>query len=285
MRLLLTLALALFLTTGCNLVYKQNIQQGNAIEQEDLDKLRIGMTRNQVSFLLGTPAIRDPFHQDRWDYVSTFSRRGEDAVMRKVTLYFENGVLSEMIGVEGDEFIFDEEEPAANAVEDGIVTEAGESASPELTPLATPGSNAAPFEDVTSQPSAEGATDAIVEDAPNPVAPTPSHSQPTVPELPAVPEEIGATDPAEQAIAPAQATSSGWAVQLGAFDEIDNANALLERLNDAGIDAAIMQQPTSSGARYLVRKAGFDSRAEAENLIRQVASVLGINGFVVRPED
>ena len=106
-RFLLALALSLFAITGCNLVYKQNIQQGNAIEQEDLDKLRLGMTKNQVSFLLGTPAVRDPFHRDRWDYVSTFSRRGDEAVMRKVTLYFENGTLSEMIGVEADEFIFE----------------------------------------------------------------------------------------------------------------------------------------------------------------------------------
>ena len=85
---------------GCGLIYKQNVQQGNAIEQEDLDELYIGMNQRQVLFVLGTPSVRDPFHQDRWDYVQTFSRRGNPPVMRTVTLTFEDGLLSEIIGQE-----------------------------------------------------------------------------------------------------------------------------------------------------------------------------------------
>lgn len=105
--------LCLLLGTACGLIYKQNIQQGNALEQEDLDQLAIGMTKNQVSFLLGTPAIQDPFNQDRWDYVSTFSRRGGDPVRRLVTLRFENDRLVTMDGVdpEGSEEILTLEGP------------------------------------------------------------------------------------------------------------------------------------------------------------------------------
>lgn len=88
---------------GCNLIYKQNIQQGNAIEQEKLDQLELGMTQTQVAFLLGTPAISDPFHQDRWDYYSSIAIRGGDPVTRLVTLRFENAVLTEMSGVEAPE--------------------------------------------------------------------------------------------------------------------------------------------------------------------------------------
>ena len=99
-RLLITLCACLIVSTGCNILYKQNIQQGNALEQEDLDQLELGMSQNQVAFLLGTPAIRDPFHHERWDYVSTFSRRGGDPVMRQVNLRFENGELVEMRGVD-----------------------------------------------------------------------------------------------------------------------------------------------------------------------------------------
>ena len=84
--------------SGCNMIYKQNIQQGNAIEQDDLDELYEGMSRRQVLFVLGTPSIMDPFHQDRWDYVQTFSRRGSDPVQRTVTLRFEDDLLSEIIG-------------------------------------------------------------------------------------------------------------------------------------------------------------------------------------------
>ena len=99
-RLLIALTASLLAAGGCNLIYKQNIQQGNALEQEDLDQLRLGMSQNQVAFLLGTPSVQDPFHHDRWDYVSSFSRRGGEPAMRTVTLFFENGALVEMIGVE-----------------------------------------------------------------------------------------------------------------------------------------------------------------------------------------
>lgn len=98
-RVLIGLCACLFLGAGCNIIYKQNIQQGNALEQDDLDQLELGMTKNQVSFLLGTPAIHDPFHHDRWDYISTFSRRGGEPVRRLVTLDFENDRLTAMTGV------------------------------------------------------------------------------------------------------------------------------------------------------------------------------------------
>jgi outer membrane protein assembly factor BamE len=98
-RLIGILCVCLFLTTGCNLMYKMNIQQGNALEQEDLDQLELGMSKNQVAFLMGTPAIQDPFHHNRWDYVSTFARRGGDPVRRVVTLEFENDALTSMTGV------------------------------------------------------------------------------------------------------------------------------------------------------------------------------------------
>ena len=55
------------MSSGC--VYRANISQGNLIKQEDLDQVEVGMTRNQVRFLLGTPLVDDPFHQQRWDYV------------------------------------------------------------------------------------------------------------------------------------------------------------------------------------------------------------------------
>ncbi len=96
--ILLLGALALAALPGCNLIYKQNVQQGNALEQDDLDELYVGMNQRQVLFVLGTPSIRDPFNADRWDYVQTFSRRGGDPVMRTVSLRFEDGLLSEIIG-------------------------------------------------------------------------------------------------------------------------------------------------------------------------------------------
>lgn len=101
LNLLLAILIALA-SSACNLIYKQNIQQGNALEQEDLDELYVGMNKRQVLFVLGTPSVQDPFQQQRWDYVQTFSRRGGDLVQRTVTLKFEEDLLSEIIGAENE---------------------------------------------------------------------------------------------------------------------------------------------------------------------------------------
>ena len=99
-RYLFIVLLAVFtLNTGCKLIYKQNVQQGNAHEQEDLDQVELGMSKKQVAYLLGTPAVHDPFHQDRWDYISMFSRRGSDPVRRLVTLTFEDDLLIATDGI------------------------------------------------------------------------------------------------------------------------------------------------------------------------------------------
>ncbi len=94
------LILALILVTlafsgGC--VYRANLSQGNLIKQEDLDQVEVGMTRNQVRFLLGTPLVDDPFHQDRWDYVY-FVRIGRDPATFKrwVTIVFEDDIVAEI---------------------------------------------------------------------------------------------------------------------------------------------------------------------------------------------
>jgi outer membrane protein assembly factor BamE len=48
--------------------YKINIQQGNFLEEDEIDMIEPGMTRSQVRFLLGTPMVADLFNSDRWDY-------------------------------------------------------------------------------------------------------------------------------------------------------------------------------------------------------------------------
>ena len=95
-----SLALAIVLgvlvgTSGC--VYRANISQGNIVEEEDLDQVEIGMTRNQVRFLLGTPMIDDPFHQNRWDYVYYVKIGRKDASAKRwVTILFDDDTVSEI---------------------------------------------------------------------------------------------------------------------------------------------------------------------------------------------
>jgi len=92
------IAIALALLSGCNVVYKQNIQQGNVLDREDLDRLETGMTKRQVAVLLGTPAVQSPFHADRWDYINSFARRGGEADRRTLTIEFEDDRVVDFSG-------------------------------------------------------------------------------------------------------------------------------------------------------------------------------------------
>lgn len=91
----LVTSIALAVTSGC--VYRANIAQGNFIEEEDLAQLEVGMTRNQVRFLLGTPMVDDPFHRDRWDYVY-YVRLGRQGTVGKrwVTVIFGDDTVAEI---------------------------------------------------------------------------------------------------------------------------------------------------------------------------------------------
>ena len=99
MRKLLVLLLATLLVSGCGLLYRQPVFQGNLLDKTAVDQLQAGMDRQQVMVLLGTPSIRDPFHHDRWDYVASqrIGRSGKPEV-KAMTLWFENGQLSRWEG-------------------------------------------------------------------------------------------------------------------------------------------------------------------------------------------
>lgn len=93
--------------------YKIDIQQGNAITQEMLAKLKPGMTPSQVRFILGSPLVQDPFHPNRWDYVYRYLKAGKLTEQRRVTVVFEDDKLK---GIEGD--VVAAGQPAEARVED-----------------------------------------------------------------------------------------------------------------------------------------------------------------------
>jgi outer membrane protein assembly factor BamE len=72
------------------LLYKIDIQQGNVIEQDMLNKLKPGMDKNQVKFIMGTPVIVDPFHNDRWEYIFSMQKGGGVREQRHITLHFDD---------------------------------------------------------------------------------------------------------------------------------------------------------------------------------------------------
>lgn len=102
-RALLLLSLLSLSACGSGLgfpgVYKIGISQGNIITQEMIDQLRPGMTKRQVMFVMGTPLVRDPFNQDRWDYVYNYQPGGGERGQERVTVLFEN---DELVSFNGD---------------------------------------------------------------------------------------------------------------------------------------------------------------------------------------
>ena len=76
--------------------YKMDIQQGNMLTQEMLAKLKPGMTKSQVRFIMGSPLITDVFHADRWDYVYRVQKAGKLTESRHATLLFEGDTLKEV---------------------------------------------------------------------------------------------------------------------------------------------------------------------------------------------
>ena len=99
MRKFLLVAVLASATAGCGILYKQPIYQGNLIEKTAIDQLQVGMDKQQVVTLLGSPSIADPFHHQRWDYTASqrTNRRGQTEV-KNMTLWFENDKLTKWEG-------------------------------------------------------------------------------------------------------------------------------------------------------------------------------------------
>jgi len=102
-----TLLVLLFIA-GCSstpsLLYKIDVQQGNVITQEMVEKLKPGMTRSQVRFVLGSALIGDVFHKDRWDYVYSLEQQGVLVEEYKLTVFFEDDKLARTEGDFSDSF-------------------------------------------------------------------------------------------------------------------------------------------------------------------------------------
>ena len=113
MRKLLAIVLVVLFASGCGVLYRQPIYQGNLLDKAAVDQLQAGMDKRQVMTLLGTPSIRDPFHQDRWDYVaSRRTGRSGPTEVKNMTLWFDNGSLSKW---EGEYFPEEDSELAKSA--------------------------------------------------------------------------------------------------------------------------------------------------------------------------
>lgn len=105
----LAVALLALAVSGCHFlrVYKADLDQGNLVTKEMVDKLKPGMTPAQVRYVLGTPLVTDTLNPRRWDYVydyvpGTYARKAKvpEVDNRRLTVWFENGALARIEGGE-----------------------------------------------------------------------------------------------------------------------------------------------------------------------------------------
>ena len=91
--------LSLLVLTSCSTlrfpgVHRINVQQGNVISQSMIDRLKPGMTKSQVRFVLGNPVIDHPLNENRWDYIYTMQVAGGETQRQALILFFLDDKLS-----------------------------------------------------------------------------------------------------------------------------------------------------------------------------------------------
>ncbi len=88
---IITLSVALTVVSGCSYVgvYKRDIPQGNLVTQEMVSQLQPGMSKEQVTYVMGRPLLEAPFDASQWDYVFRLDKAYGDVEQRRVTLTFD----------------------------------------------------------------------------------------------------------------------------------------------------------------------------------------------------
>lgn len=69
------------------------VQQGNLLPAAKVDRLKPGMSKEDVSILMGTSLLSPTFDNDRWDYAYTWRKGGGRMEVHHLTLYFNHGTL------------------------------------------------------------------------------------------------------------------------------------------------------------------------------------------------
>ncbi|MDG2941751.1 outer membrane protein assembly factor BamE [Exercitatus varius] len=91
-KLILTALCMSFVVSACStvekVVYRIDVPQGNYLEKSTVDKLQVGMTREQVKYLLGTPVLQDPFSTQTWYYVYLQQKAYEAPQQHTLTVNF-----------------------------------------------------------------------------------------------------------------------------------------------------------------------------------------------------
>tara|TARA_Y100001935_G_scaffold194656_1_gene162742 strand:- start:73 stop:384 length:312 start_codon:yes stop_codon:yes gene_type:complete len=99
MKKLLAVIISLILfSCSSNNFYRVTVTQGTVFTKEDIDKLEVGMTKDQVSFVLGQPSFENFFEKNVWNYLYKISTGDEIDLERKVKIIFDDsGLMKEVV--------------------------------------------------------------------------------------------------------------------------------------------------------------------------------------------
>jgi outer membrane protein assembly factor BamE len=92
-KITISIACAALITLSACSVHKVDVQQGNVITPEMRAQIKVGMSKRQVSFVLGSPLLIDPLHRDRWDYLYSLSQGRKRLEIQRLALFFEGDKL------------------------------------------------------------------------------------------------------------------------------------------------------------------------------------------------
>lgn len=91
-------AALILILSACIKTHRIDIQQGNVITDDEVSQLTPGMSKREVRYILGTPLVVDPFHQNRWDYFYSLEVPGKETIQRRITIVFEDDQMKEIVG-------------------------------------------------------------------------------------------------------------------------------------------------------------------------------------------
>lgn len=69
------------------------VQQGNLLPASKVQRLKIGMTKEEVSLLIGSTLTHNIFRENHLDYAYTWRRGGSQPVLKYLCLTFQNNRL------------------------------------------------------------------------------------------------------------------------------------------------------------------------------------------------
>ena len=118
-------------------VYRINVEQGNVVNEEMVEKLRPGLNKRQVRYIMGTPLIEDSFHDDRWDYRYLLRNGNETLAETRLTLWFDGDELARAEGPDAPDWAVsdasDTEDAGSTETMEVDVTETAEADSTDET--------------------------------------------------------------------------------------------------------------------------------------------------------